>query len=440
MTQSGGARPKGGMAAAWAIVVVLLVLYVVSYMDRTVMGFMVIPIERDLGVSEFTVSLLLGPSFSVFYVLAGLFMGWLVDRFPRRWIIAAGVTTWGAATMGGGLASNFAALALSRTGVGVGESVLTPAAHALIAESFPPKRLSTAMSVYTMGAVIGGGIGMVVSGLIVHAVAEHGAVAVPVFGIMRGWQAVFLAIGELSLALMPLIFVVHEPRATHRSRAVDAAAGQTFLDLVRRHWRLYILLPVGFGCTNIIVGAYLAFTATFMIRTYGVNAAEAGLALGIQNLIAGLIGQVGGAMVVDWLYARGVKDAHTRFQVLGLAVSLPLMLVAFHAPNAAMFLACSSAFYCLTYPYVAYAGAALQLFSPTRLRGRVSALFLAIVGLLGAVGAPAAGALTDGLFHDRARVGDSLSIVTVCVAPFIVLFLHLAGRAMHAMAATREAA
>src|SRR5947208_2076002 len=94
-----GAKPKRGSAAAWAVVTVLLALYVMSYMDRTVMGFMVIPIERDLHVSEFMVSLLLGPSFGIFYVVAGLFMGWLVDRFSRRLIVAAGVTTWGVATM-----------------------------------------------------------------------------------------------------------------------------------------------------------------------------------------------------------------------------------------------------------------------------------------------------------------------------------------------------
>ena len=177
--------PARGYLRGWPMIWLFLLLYIFSFIDRQVITMMVDPLKRDLGLSDFQISLMMGPAFGLFFALCGLQMGWLVDRYSRRWITIAGVMLWGAATLGSGLARSFPGLLVGRMGVGMGEATLTPAAHSLIAEQFPRERLSTAIAVYSLGAVIGGGLAVVLGGAIVHLAAGAGEVRLPLVGDVR---------------------------------------------------------------------------------------------------------------------------------------------------------------------------------------------------------------------------------------------------------------
>ena len=437
------AAMRGGIwGSPWLVVIVLLVLYVFSYIDRVIINMMVEPIQRDLQLTDFQISLLQGPAFGVLYVVSGLFMGYLIDRHSKRLITMTGVGIWGSATLASGLTGNFTQLALGRAGVGVGESVLTPAAHSIISEKFPKDRLSTAMAIYTMGAMIGGGIALVVGGSVVQWATTQELPPLPLVGSVAGWQAVFIVVGAATLLLLPTCMLI--PRMTKSIRPTGSADAPPLVEAgfvahVRRHWKLYILLPAGFGCTNILVNAYYAWHPTFMMRTYGLNAAEVGWLLGVQHLVAGVIGQIGSAMIVDWLYRRGVKDAHVKYQIAAILFAIPLMIIGMHSESYWAFIFLSGAFYCFCLPFVAYAGAALQLFTPTHLRARVSALFLAIVNLIGsAIGSPATGWLTDNFYGDKTLLANSLTIVTIVTTPFIVGILWIAAREMRLMHALEQ--
>lgn len=429
--------------AAWSMVGIFLLLYIFSFIDRQIITMMVVPLERDLGLSDFQLSLLMGPAFGLFYVICGLGMGWLVDRYSRRWITAIGVAIWGVATTLCGIAGGYGQLFLFRLGVGVGESSLTPAAHAMIAESFPPRRLATAFSVYTLGAVIGGGIATIVGGTVVQLVTNLDHVTLPVFGSVRPWQAIFLAVGLPTILLSPLIFLVKERPAAERiaKHAAASASGISFWALIRKDWLFYIGLPIGFGCTNILANAYGSWSPALLMREYGWNPRDVGLAWGIQHMIAGAIGQIGGAMFVDWLYGRGVRDAHVKYMMYGLFLSVPTLIWAVLAHNPWAYLVLTGVFYMVTYPFVGYAAAALQLFAPAHLRGRVSAIFLAIVTVVGtALGATVPALITDLVFGDKQKVGLSLIAVTVAVAPVIFAILWFVARKMRQLHEERDAA
>ena len=76
------------------MVTVLTLLYVNSFLDRTVILLVIDPIKEDFGVSDTAVSLLSGLAFALFYSVLGIPMGWLADRRSRRWIIGLGATGW----------------------------------------------------------------------------------------------------------------------------------------------------------------------------------------------------------------------------------------------------------------------------------------------------------------------------------------------------------
>ena len=132
-----------GFRYTWYVVGVLTLCYMLSFMDRQILSLLAGPIKRDLFISDTRVGLLQGLAFALFYTLAGLPIGRLVDTRNRRNLVIAGVMVWSAFTCACSVARSYWSLFLVRIGVGVGEAALNPSAFSLIADYFPRTRLST---------------------------------------------------------------------------------------------------------------------------------------------------------------------------------------------------------------------------------------------------------------------------------------------------------
>ena len=51
---------------SWYVVGLLMLAYIVSYADRTILSLLIEPIKADLNLSDVQISLLLGPAFGIF--------------------------------------------------------------------------------------------------------------------------------------------------------------------------------------------------------------------------------------------------------------------------------------------------------------------------------------------------------------------------------------
>ena len=182
-------------ARAWATVAILMVAYVLSFVDRQILNLLVEPIRRDLAINDTQMSLLMGLSFALFYTVCGIPLGRVADTRSRRGLIAVGILFWSAATAACGMAKMYWQFLLCRIGVGVGEAALSPAAYSLIADSFPAERRATAISVYSMGVYLGSGLAFLVGGLVIQFASAQGDVTLPVLGEVRPWQLIFLILG-----------------------------------------------------------------------------------------------------------------------------------------------------------------------------------------------------------------------------------------------------
>ena len=69
---------------AWYAVAVLVLAFILSFVDRIVIALLVEPIKADLGISDFGIGLLQGFAFALFYALLGIPIGRLSDRVSRR--------------------------------------------------------------------------------------------------------------------------------------------------------------------------------------------------------------------------------------------------------------------------------------------------------------------------------------------------------------------
>ena len=79
--------------------------------------------------------------------------------------------------------------------VGAGEGGLSPAGYSMLADYFPKERLAFAMGVYNMGVYFGGAGALILGGLIAGAIPPGESVALPLLGMVKGWQLIFFLLG-----------------------------------------------------------------------------------------------------------------------------------------------------------------------------------------------------------------------------------------------------
>ena len=69
---------------AWYVAAILTLANASAFIDRQVLGLLVAPIRRDLGVSDTHIGVLYGLAFAAFFTLLGVPIGRLADRSSRR--------------------------------------------------------------------------------------------------------------------------------------------------------------------------------------------------------------------------------------------------------------------------------------------------------------------------------------------------------------------
>lgn len=194
---------------SWYALGVLVLVYVLNFIDRNILSILANDIKADLGLTDADLGFLYGTAFGVFYALFGIPLGRLADSWHRVRLLTVGLALWSMMTAASGFAKNGVALGAARIGVGVGEASASPSAYSLISDWFPKKMRGTALAIYSAGLYIGGGISLLIGGLIV----EGWNNAYPGGGPLGlvGWQAAFMAVGAPGLLLAIWVFTLREP-------------------------------------------------------------------------------------------------------------------------------------------------------------------------------------------------------------------------------------
>ena len=256
-------------AAGWAAVVVLVLAYAVSFIDRQVVALLVEPLKHDLHLTDSEIGLVQGPAFGLFYALLGMPLGALADRIHRLRLIALGILLWSFATAASGFATSFGGLFVARMAVGIGEAALVPAAVSLLADLFTAERRALPMSVLTSGASMGAGLSLLLGGWFVS-FAARGVEALPLVGPWLAgravWQVVFIMAGLLGVPIIIAIFCLKEPERGARDSA--RAVEQVGLGYIFKEWRLFGPLLGGAGLLYIFTNALSAWMPTFFIRQF----------------------------------------------------------------------------------------------------------------------------------------------------------------------------
>lgn len=324
--QAAEAAPAATAAHGWRshwTLLVLLLVYTMSFVDRQILGLLVPPIQREFGVSDTAMGVLGGLSFALFYSLLAIPFGRYADRSNRRNLVAWCCAAWSGMTALCGLATGYWALFLARVGVAVGEAGGTAPSVSMVADHYPPHRRGRAMSVFWLGPHLGVLFGLTLGGWIAH---QH------------GWRAAFLwmSVPGLLAALLLRTSGVEPRRGRWEPATADAVAmpqreplGALLRGLAASRafrWTMVGCLLTGFAGYGI--GLWLP---AFLARSHGMTLQGAGLVMGLLGGVAA----IAGSLASGWLSDRlGQRDARWRLgvPVIGCALALPAALAFFAWP------------------------------------------------------------------------------------------------------------
>ena len=416
------------------MVFVLTLAYTFSFLDRQILTLLVGPIKRDMHITDFQMSLLLGLAFGIFYSIVGLPISRLIDRLSRRNIVFVGITVWSLMTAACGVAKNYSHLFLARIGIGAGEACLNPSAFSMVSDSFPERRRPLAIAVFHLGIPFGSGMALIVGGYVIDLVSRLDVSTIPLFPLEYSWQLTFLLVGIPGLLVALLVLTIREPlrrgllrtdaNTVHRNVSLrDAAA---FIGARRMAYASIIL---GVGMTITLGYGSNAWIPTFFIRTFHWSAGEFGLIFGVISIIVGLVSIPLAGVLANRLADRGHRDANIKVIIWGYIIGVPFAVLApfMHDPYVSIALFAVAQFFT---NFHVLAPATLMAITPNQIRGQISALYVFVVNMLGlGLGPSIVAGFTDFLFGSDMAVGKSLALLAAILGPLGIVILYVGLRA-----------
>ncbi|MGI9235690.1 MAG: spinster family MFS transporter [Woeseiaceae bacterium] len=300
------------------VLFLLMVVYVFNFIDRQILVILQESIKEELGLSDKQLGLLSGFTFAIFYVVCGIPIARLADRYNRVNILSASVAVWSAMTAVSGFVGNFLHLLAARIGVGIGEAGASPPSHSIISDYFPHGERGRALSFYSMGIYIGILVGFLLGGWINQ---------------FFGWRIAFLVVGLPGILMAVIVkLTLREPLRGQMDDGdhVDAPDSDIVTDLTWL-WGLksfrYAALGAGF---NAFLGyGSLNFMPSFAVRIYELPIGVVGTWLALIAGLAGAAGVYSGGYLSDHLGKRDDRWAYWVPAIGTLAagvLALPMML------------------------------------------------------------------------------------------------------------------
>lgn len=395
-------------AASWYALLVLLIATVLGSIDGMLITLLTEPMRHTLSLTDTQIGMLKGAGLILFAGLATLPLGWLSDRFDRRFVLAGCVLLWSAATGLRGTAMDYSMLFIASIGLGVGEAGLGPITHSLIPDLFPRAQRVLANAIFGISAVFGSALGAVLGGSIVRAV-ENARHLLP--GDWQGhetWRLTFFAMALVGIPVALLVLTIrsgrgaaalgHEP-CLAANPAVKDEAGISFRDYMQAHWRTLAGLVIGSGLASVGLGSVGGWIPIVAARQFNIQPAELGQGIGLAVMAGTLVGGALGVVAMRVARRRVGPAAAVRVLTLGYcAAALISVGLLFVRSSLDVFVLLAL----LVVPLIAGSVVlpnVLQQVAPAHLRARVIGV-LVMCGLpFSVLGPMAIGVISDAVKH-----------------------------------------
>jgi DHA1 family inner membrane transport protein len=219
----------------------------------------------------------LAAAINLSWALTALFAGPVSDTYGRRRVGLTGLWVMAVGLVGSVLAWNYGALLACRLLTGVGAAMIPPNGMAAIADHFPPAQRGRPISLLISASFLGPVFAIPLLALL---------------GDLGGWRLPFGVVGGLCLVLWGLSWIWW-PRQAHPAK--QSVAFRARFRAVSRSAGLWHVLGANALYQTAAFGLF-TYLAAFLIRTYGMQAADTALPLALALLGAMAGSLLGGAV------------------------------------------------------------------------------------------------------------------------------------------------
>jgi len=321
---SGSGSPSKPTKTRWVILLLISLMYLITYMDRTNISVAAPAMAEEFGLSKTE----FGIVFSVFlwaYAIGQIPGGWLADRFGPRKVLLFIVPFWSLMTVATAFAVGRTSLIFTRFVFGLGEAGAFPTATRAMQLWFPQSE---------RGLVQG----------VTHSFSRFAVAIVPFLAVSImvafGWRWIFYLFGFAGL-LWALAFYL-----SYRNRPEEhSGVNQSELALIRGcnpdgaikcsgglgakavpPWnRIFSsanmwYIAAAYGCFFYGTYFYMTWFPTYLLEYRHLSLQAVGIFASLPFL-AGMVGDIAGGALTDMLYRRTGK-----LKLARRAVAAPAML------------------------------------------------------------------------------------------------------------------
>ncbi len=402
--------PRG--RAIWTAAALGLLAFL-AYIDRQILGVLLVPIQRDLHVSDAAMGALTGTSFAMAYAVAALPMARLADRVNRRDLLIGALVLWSAMTAFCGVTATYIQLLLARMGVAAGESAQAPASMSLLSDLFPPSRRATAISVLS----IGGGMGSTLGALISGALNDR-----------FGWHIALLAVAApgLVLALAMWLTITEPPRRHLNAIPVDEKLRSVGACL--RHLfgtRTFRSLLPAMVFKDVATVAWLNWMPTFLIRVHHLTTSQMGMAFGLATGLGAIVSTTSAGLISDRLARRGARWRMYYCAILAI-VGAPFLVGALIAADMRVVTACILLYSLTAGGLTGPTNASMVTVARADMRAFTMAVCALVVTVIAAGATPwIIGAINDQLAHTFGREAVRYSLLIMPSSLVVACLLYM---------------
>lgn len=381
------------------VFVLLFLLYMFDYIDRTIVTSMFVSIERDWGITHTQSGMLVSAVYWAIVILT-FPVSLLVDRWSRTKTIGIMAVMWSLATALCALTGNYVQLFMARILIGVGEAGYAPGGSAMISGLYPIEKRSKMMGIWNASIPLGTAIGVLLGGIIAT---------------RFGWKHAFGIVALPGLIIAILFLFVRDYKTVDLS-FIDTANNRIRMerkDLIKEFISKPSIIFTYFGIAAVVfvTTGLLTWLSTYFQTVRQIPQDKAGT-LASAIMVLALVGApLGGILTDRWRKTR--INARLLLPAISTMVSAILLFAGLYLFSGTVQFVIFLLMGITIMMFISGAAAVTQDVIHPGLRATSYAIAVVVQNLLGSSTAP----LVLGKIYDLSTIQTALSIL-----PF-VLFL-----------------
>lgn len=402
------------------VLVLLTIVYGFNFIDRQIVGILAPFIQKDLGLTNTQLGLLIGLLFATLYTCVAIPIAWLADRYNRVNILSIALATWSGFTALTGLATNFVQIGFARMGVGIGEAGGSPPSHSIISDLYAKEERAGALGIYSIGIPLGIMSAYFATAALIGTDAEN-----------VDWRRIFVFLGLTGIALAIIVrLVLREPTRGAMEFGDDKEMIKPpFIESLKVLLKIpswwFMAFGIAFG--SFVSYAFSGFQTKYLVLLDpDFSFKTIVIVLGIINGTTYAGGTYLGAKLADKWGSKNIR-AYGWVPAIAIGIALPLGIATLWVPTVWLHLGCATVLLFFLGMYLGPSFAIAQTLAPINMRAMSTALFFFILNMIALGGGPTfAGWLTDVFEADYSKfesIRYSMSVTCLMFIPSVLCFL-----------------